>query len=56
MSRKEDALIPQELKYTKDHEWVKQEDGRVRVGITHHAQQELGGLRAGDVHRRERNR
>jgi len=37
-------LIPQELKYTKDHEWVKQEDGRVRVGITHHAQQELGDI------------
>ncbi|HIP99727.1 TPA: glycine cleavage system protein GcvH [Candidatus Bipolaricaulota bacterium] len=37
-------MIPQELKYTKDHEWVKQEDGRVRVGITHHAQQELGDI------------
>lgn len=42
--RKEDALIPQELKYTKDHEWVKEEDGKVRVGITHHAQKELGDI------------
>lgn len=37
-------MIPQELKYTKDHEWVKEEDGRVRVGITHHAQKELGDI------------
>jgi len=37
-------LIPQELKYTKDHEWVKQEDGKIRVGITHHAQKELGDI------------
>ncbi len=37
-------MIPQELKYTKDHEWVKQEDGKIRVGITHHAQKELGDI------------
>jgi len=37
-------LIPQELKYTKDHEWVKQEGGNIRVGITHHAQKELGDI------------
>ena len=37
-------MIPQELKYTKDHEWVKQEDGNIRVGITHHAQKELGDI------------
>ena len=37
-------MIPQELKYTKDHEWVKEEDGKVRVGITHHAQKELGDI------------
>ncbi len=33
--------IPQELRYTKTHEWVRQESGEVRVGITAHAQEEL---------------
>jgi len=37
-------VIPKDLKYTKDHEWVKPEDGTVRVGITHHAQEELGDI------------
>ena len=37
-------MIPKDLKYTKDHEWAKLEDGRVRVGITHHAQKELGDI------------
>jgi glycine cleavage system H protein len=36
---------PANLKYTKSHEWVKQEtDGTVTVGITHHAQELLGDL------------
>jgi len=42
--RKEGALIPAELKYTKDHEWAKEEDGKIRVGITDHAQKELGDI------------
>jgi len=37
-------LIPKDLKYTKSHEWVKTEGERVRVGITHHAQRELGDI------------
>lgn len=37
--------IPAELKYTKTHEWVRQEaDGDVSVGITDHAQEQLGDL------------
>jgi glycine cleavage system H protein len=37
--------IPSDLKYTKSHEWVKQEaDGSVTVGITHHAQDLLGDM------------
>ena len=33
------------LKYTKSHEWVKEnEDGTVTVGLTDYAQQELGDL------------
>ncbi len=37
-------MIPSDLKYTKDHEWARQEDGKVRVGITDHAQKELGDV------------
>ncbi|MFX0078037.1 MAG: glycine cleavage system protein GcvH [Candidatus Hermodarchaeota archaeon] len=33
--------IPAELLYTKEHEWVRQVDGVVRVGITDYAQEEL---------------
>ncbi len=35
---------PKELKYTKEHEWAKVEDGRVRMGITDFAQKELGDI------------
>lgn len=36
--------IPAELKYTKDHEWVKIEGDVVTVGITDFAQGELGDI------------
>lgn len=36
--------IPSELKYTKDHEWVKVEDDVVVIGITDFAQSELGDI------------
>ncbi|MDG1014966.1 MAG: glycine cleavage system protein GcvH [Flavobacteriaceae bacterium] len=36
--------IPSNLKYTKDHEWVKLEDNVVTVGITDFAQGELGDI------------
>ncbi|MGH7324874.1 MAG: glycine cleavage system protein GcvH [Candidatus Rokuibacteriota bacterium] len=36
--------IPAELKYTRDHEWAKQESGNVRVGITDYAQEQLGDV------------
>ncbi len=36
--------IPAELKYTKDHEWVKVEGDTATVGITHFAQGELGDI------------
>jgi glycine cleavage system H protein len=36
---------PKDLKYTKSHEWVKAEpDGTVTVGITFHAQEQLGDI------------
>lgn len=36
--------IPAELKYTKDHEWVKIEGDTALVGITDFAQKELGDI------------
>jgi glycine cleavage system H protein len=33
--------IPAELKYTKEHEWTQLENGKIRVGITDYAQEEL---------------
>lgn len=36
--------IPQELKYTKDHEWVRIEGNIATVGITDYAQGELGDI------------
>ncbi len=36
--------IPADLKYTKDHEWVKVEGDKATIGITHFAQSELGDI------------
>jgi len=41
--------IPEELKYTKDHEWVKIEGDIATVGITNFAQSELGDIVYVDV-------
>jgi glycine cleavage system H protein len=35
---------PTEYRYTKDHEWIRVEGNRARVGITDHAQSELGDI------------
>ena len=36
--------IPENLKYTKDHEWVKIEDNVATIGVTDFAQSELGDI------------
>lgn len=36
--------FPEELKYTEDHEWVRLEGDTATVGITDHAQHELGDI------------
>jgi glycine cleavage system H protein len=36
--------IPQELKYTKDHEWIKVDGNEALIGITDFAQKELGDI------------
>jgi len=35
---------PERFRYTKEHEWVDVEGKRARVGITEHAQSELGDV------------
>lgn len=41
--------IPSDLKYTKDHEWIKIEDDIATVGVTDFAQGELGDIVYVDV-------
>ena len=36
--------IPQDLRYTADHEWARLEDAKVRVGLTDFAQEALGDI------------
>jgi glycine cleavage system H protein len=37
--------LPKELRYTASHEWVRREsDGSVSIGITDHAQEQLGDI------------
>ena len=37
-------MYPADLKYSKEHEWIKMEGDKGRVGITHHAQSALGDV------------
>jgi glycine cleavage system H protein len=37
-------MYPSDLKYTRDHEWVRFDDGTARVGITEYAQKQLGDV------------
>lgn len=37
-------LVPAELRYSSDHEWVRSEDGVVRIGVTDYAQDALGDV------------
>ena len=37
-------MVPAELKYSKEHEWIKVDGKRGRVGITDHAQKALGDV------------
>ena len=36
--------LPKELRYSDEHEWVKVEGEKVRIGITDFAQSELGDI------------
>ena len=37
-------MYPTDMKYTRDHEWVRIEGDRARVGITDYAQKQLGDV------------
>ena len=37
-------MVPEDLRYTAEHEWIKVTDGTLRIGITDHAQSALGDL------------
>ena len=37
-------MIPEDLKYTSEHEWVKIEKDEAIIGITDYAQSELGDI------------
>ncbi|MBO8168102.1 MAG: glycine cleavage system protein GcvH [Thermoanaerobacteraceae bacterium] len=37
-------MYPEDLKYSKDHEWVKLDGNIATVGITHYAQDQLGDV------------
>ncbi len=41
--------VPEELKYSKDHEWVKVDGNVAYIGITDYAQSELGDIVFVDV-------
>ena len=36
--------VPEELLYTKEHEWIRMDDGNATIGITDFAQNELGDV------------
>lgn len=37
-------MYPRDLKYTKTHEWMKEEGRNARVGISNYAQEQLGDI------------
>lgn len=39
-----ELILPDDLRYAEDHEWVKVEDNTVRVGIDDYAQDQLGDI------------
>jgi glycine cleavage system H protein len=44
MKRVEEIILPEELRYSADHEWVAPEGDLARVGLTDYAQDQLGDI------------
>jgi glycine cleavage system H protein len=42
-------MYPVDLKYTKEHEWLRREEGVATVGITEFAQRQLGDVVYGEL-------
>jgi glycine cleavage system H protein len=39
------SIVPQDLRYTREHEWARlDDDGRVTIGVTDYAQEQLGDV------------
>lgn len=36
--------LPEDLQYTENHEWAREENGKVRIGISDYAQDQLGDI------------
>jgi glycine cleavage system H protein len=47
-------MLPNDMKYTKEHEWVKLDGDTVTMGITDHAQLQLGDITFVDLPAEER--
>lgn len=39
-----DLVLPEDVRYTDDHEWARQQDDTFQVGITDYAQSQLGDI------------
>jgi len=39
-----ELVVPEGLRYSNDHEWVRAEEDNVRIGITDYAQEQLGEI------------
>ena len=37
-------MVPEDLKYSREHEWLRMEGDTATIGITDHAQEEMGDL------------
>lgn len=44
MKEIQDLNLPEDIKYTDDHEWAKKENGLITVGINDYAQDQLGEI------------
>ena len=44
MSEDLESGIPEELRYSEQHEWISLDDDAGTIGITHYAQAELGDI------------
>ena len=44
MKELNELILPEDVKFTDEHEWARVEDGHVRVGISDYAQDQLGDV------------